>query len=390
MHLPIQKLRITSLLSFGEEAEDIELRPLNVLIGPNASGKSNLIETVNLLAEMPRGLSRHIANNSGILHWLWKGAQNPVARIEVEGTVPGTVMSYSHSISFGRIEQAVQITDEQVNIQDAARRRRKPVFEYEHGAPVLRKGGRKSALDPSKINRSESILSNEQPSEALLEVDPVMRLYRSFQFFRGRMLNHIEPAKQPQQADQYSGFLLPNARNLGVVINSFRNKTRLWQQFLNSLKNIFEGVEDLYIVLEGGTSQLYLQEAGLLEPIPASRFSDGTFRWICLLAILLHPAPPPLICFEEPEIGLHPDVIVELADLLRSASERTQLIVTTHSDILVDALSDTPEAVIVCERSQGATRLRRLGESSRLRDWLKQYGGIGKLWRQGYLGGNRW
>ena len=104
--------------------------------------------------------------------------------------------------------------------------------------------------------------------------------------------------------------------------------------------------------------------------------------------MLLNPTPPPLICLEEPEIGLHPDIMPTLADLLREASARTQLIVTTHSDALVDALTQTPDAVLVCEKTNAATTLKRLDRDT-LSIWLKDYT-LGQLWRSGEIGGNRW
>ena len=81
--------------------------------------------------------------------------------------------------------------------------------------------------------------------------------------------------------------------------------------------------------------------------IPAARLSDGTLRYLCLLAILCDPEPPPLICIEEPELGLHLDVLPTLQGLLRTAAKHTQLIVTTHSDILVDAMTDRQNVVVV-------------------------------------------
>lgn len=122
--------------------------------------------------------------------------------------------------------------------------------------------------------------------------------------------------------------------------------------------------------------------------IPATRLSDGTLRYLCLLAILCHPDPPPLVCLEEPELGLHPDVLPNLAKLMLSASERCQLIVTTHSDILVDALTETPESVIVCEKQDGRTRMQRL-DSKELTQWLGKYR-LGELWLKGEIGGMRW
>ena len=100
------------------------------------------------------------------------------------------------------------------------------------------------------------------------------------------------------------------------------------------------------------------------------RLSDGTLRYLCLLAILCHPEPPPLICIEEPETGLHPDILPTIAELLIEASQRTQLIVTTHSDILVSALSDIPEAVLVCEKDEDGTHFKRLNKDD-LKEWLK-------------------
>ena len=85
---------------------------------------------------------------------------------------------------------------------------------------------------------------------------------------------------------------------------------------------------------------------------------------------------------------MHPDVIPEVAKLLVEMSSRTQIFVTTHSDILVDALTDTPEAVIVCEKSEGATQLRRL-DATQLKPWLEEYR-LGELWTSGEIGGNRW
>ena len=132
---------------------------------------------------------------------------------------------------------------------------------------------------------------------------------------------------------------------------------------------------------------LFLEEADNRE-IPATRLSDGTLRYLCLLSILLHPEPPPLIVIEEPELGLHPDLLPTLADLLATASERSQLIVTTHSDVLVDALTDTPESVVVCEKHDGQTEMRRLDKDD-LTKWLQDYT-LGNVWSSGQLGGNRW
>ena len=139
--------------------------------------------------------------------------------------------------------------------------------------------------------------------------------------------------------------------------------------------------------VSGGTVQFYLHEKGFSSPIPATRISDGTLRFIAMLAVLLSPEPPPLVCIEEPELGLHPDAVALMAEVLTEASERMQLIVTTHSDTLVSALTNQPSAIVACERPGDGTILRRL-DPERLAHWLKDDYGLGDLWRMGALGAN--
>jgi len=149
---------------------------------------------------------------------------------------------------------------------------------------------------------------------------------------------------------------------------------------------LYEGIDDYDVQIEGGRVQVFFHEGRCV--VPATRLSDGTLRYLCLLAILCHPEPPPLICLEEPELGLHPDVLLTVAELLVEASERCQLIVTTHSDVLVDAMTDRPESVLVCEKHNGETALQRLS-AEQLKPWLEKYR-LGELWARGDLGGTRW
>ena len=146
--------------------------------------------------------------------------------------------------------------------------------------------------------------------------------------------------------------------NLGLMLSRMAREPQVKRRFLNALGQLYEGLTDYHVNVEAGTVQVFLEEGDLT--VPSSRLSDGTLRYLCLLAILCDPAPAPLICLEEPELGLHPDVLPGLAELLREASERCQLIVTTHSEILVYALTEIPDSVIVCEKQDGQTTLQRL------------------------------
>ena len=178
---------------------------------------------------------------------------------------------------------------------------------------------------------------------------------------------------------------MDGGENLALVLAKIR--TRVKKELLAGLGQLYPGIIDLNPVPGEGNVQLFLEEEGG-RSIPATRLSDGTLRYLCLLAILLHPEPPPLVAIEEPELGLHPDVLPYIAELLVQASQRTQLFVTTHSAMILDALTEQAESVIVCERADGVSEFERLNQVH-LKEWLEKYR-LGQLWSMGQIGGNRW
>ena len=126
--------------------------------------------------------------------------------------------------------------------------------------------------------------------------------------------------------------LLPDSRNLALVLNQIEHKDG--RQFNQLLKRFCAPVlSRMSTRVSGGTVQFYLHEPGFTSPVPATRLSDGTIRFVAILATLLSPTSPPLVCIEEPELGLHPDAVALIAELLIEASNRMQLVVTTHSDL---------------------------------------------------------
>ncbi len=189
----------------------------------------------------------------------------------------------------------------------------------------------------------------------------------------------------PQKTDLPEHPLLEDGSNLGLVLNNLQYQIGA-REVIEKLKKFYDEAEELAPKIYGGTVQIFIRETGLNQPVPATRLSDGTLRYLFLMALLLDPTPPPIICIEEPEIGLHPDILPTIAEMLIEASKRTQIIVTTHSDALISSLP--VESVLVCERDIAGTHLRRL-DPNQLKTWLDNYS-LGDLWRMGEIGGKRW
>lgn len=405
----IRTIRLTNLLSFGPKTEETELLGLNVLIGPNGSGKSNLIEAIDVLRACPKDLQAPIRTGGGVAEWLWKGkpAAEP-AEINVTVVYPPGPMAIRHSLSFTMVGQRFELADEAIENE-------RPSFaedffyryRYLHGSPAvsvpmtsigelmqgigdpMRAGPerKRQSLRREDIAPDQSVLSQRRDPDVYPEITYLGNEYGKIRLYRGWDTGPRSALRLPQKPDLPQDFLLEDASNLCLVLNDLV-RLGVRDVLVGHLREFYEPITDVHTMIAGGAVQVSLHERGLSQPIPAPRLSDGTLRYLCLLAILCHPAPPPLICIEEPEIGLHPDILPAVAKLLVEASERTQLIVTTHSEALVDALTDTPEAVVVCEKEEGSTTMRRLSGDA-LKEWLERYT-LGQLWSKGELGGNRW
>lgn len=390
----LQNLKLTNLLSFGPESPAVELGPLNVLIGPNGSGKSNFLDALALLKAAPTDLTVPIRTGGAVDAWLWKGGARPVtAQAETVLAATPDRPPIRYRLAFTEAGQRFEVVDEQIDNPESGLEPGEfnTYFRYdERGVPWLNTraegGPRLRAIDIKGLNPQQSILSQHKapdlyPQLTLLgEQFADIRLYREFCFGRA------SAPRLPQRPDLPNDSLAEDGYNLSLVLNRLVRDAAVKRRLLDLLQQLFEGIHDIGTSLDAGTAQVYLVEAN--GTIPATRLSDGTLRYLCLLAILCHPQPPPLVCIEEPELGLHPDLLPSIVDLLREASQRMQLVVTTHSDVIVDALHDTPETVLVCEKDEGGSKLRRLDRVD-LAVWLERYR-LGELWRRGHIGGNRW
>lgn len=386
----LKSLHLKNFLSFGPKSRPVELGKLNVLIGPNGSGKSNFMEALALLQAAPVKLTQPIRDGGGVSDWLWK------APSERRATAPASleaVVSYAkgprslrHTIAFGESAGRFYLEDERIENDEPLVGQKQAFFFYHfnQGRPMLNVREEKRKLQREDVDLELSILAQRRDPDSYPEITFLGLELAKIRLFREWSFGRYNAPRLPQRTDVPSDFLESDGSNLGVVLSNFEPLAK--RRLLQALRALYEGIDDYQVRIDAGSAQVFLQEQD--RQIPATRLSDGTLRYLSLLAVLCHPTPPPLIGIEEPELGLHPDVMPTLAELLHEASERTQLVVTTHSPILIDALSETPECILVCERDADGTQLRRL-DREQLEPWLEKFE-LGQLWTRGDLGGTRW
>lgn len=396
-------ITLQNFLSFGDKSHPVDFAPLNILIGKNSCGKSNLIEAFAILKSLSKDLLDPIRKGGGIKEWLWKGKEKqPIAKVDLTLNYPGDAIPLRYKLDFTEVNQRLELVDEVIESVQKRQEWDEDVcfyYRYRNGSPVFNIQ-HPDQCDAEKCNRSErtlrredldihqSVLSQRKDPDQYPELTFIGNQFSKVRLFRESNLGRNSPPRMPQPPDLPEDFLLEDMSNLGLVLNDLQHHTTAKKAIVENLKLFYPEFDDITTKIHGGTIQIFLHEKNLHHPIPATRLSDGTLRFLCLLVILCHPNPPPLICIEEPELGLHPDILPHVAQLLLEASSRTQLIVTTHSDILVDEFTDTPEFVIVCEKENGSTSMQRL-DADALNVWLRKYS-LGELWRSGEIGGNRW
>jgi predicted ATPase len=384
----IRRLSVSGLLSFGPTGIDLPLEKLNVLIGPNGSGKSNLLEVLALLRAAPTNLAAPVKEMGGTREWLWKGPDaTGLARIAAEFDFAEGELPLRHVLEITENGSRFEVADERIETTELAPKGFLGFYFYQfnRGSPILQEeDGRLRDLRRDTVKPEESILSQVRDPESYSTLNWLQEKYESIRLYRNWSFGPSAEWRREQSAHARADVLSDGGENLAVVLSKIRRSGK--RELIEAARKLYDGIEDIHLTVDGGNVFLFLEESG--REIPATRLSDGTLRYLSLLAILLHPDPPPLVAIEEPELGLHPDVLPHVAELLVRASERMQLVVTTHSRMLVDALSDHPSSVVVCEKVNGESRFERL-DGEALRAWLEKYS-LGSLWSMGELGANRW
>ena len=386
----IEQITLTDFLSFGPGSHTLELHPLNVLIGANGSGKSNLIEAFSVLRAVPRDLPLPIRQGGGVDEWIWRGGAGQHADSAIIEVVfrakEVSAKAVRYRVAFGSEAGSFVVLDERIENRNGAT---KPYFYFGHenGRPMLNNAkGTKRALERADIDRTQSILSQRRDPESYPEVAATGDRLKEILIYRAWSFGPQSPIRAACRADVQTDRLSEDFSNFPARLAVLKRAPATKKRLLELLSEVAPGFTDVEIIPEGGQLRLYLTEGD--RNVPAHRLSDGTLRYLSLLAILLDPGTAKLVIIEEPELGLHPDVLPALRDLLVEASSRFQLIVTTHSTQLVDAMTAHADAVVVCEKDAGTSRMNRL-DAQQIESW-KEFGSLGSLWLSGRLGGTRW
>ena len=405
MSVFIKSLHLKNILSFKDTK--LDLQPLNVLIGPNGSGKSNLIDVIALLQAVPGDLAGFLRRNGPTGDWKWKGnslRKSDGGRLEVVSVIhnpqqPTMPLEYELQLEASGDRLGVMYEGLK-NLYPTYNQLRRVYFSRQadgsgfisptHSVHAdLTNETNQMTLNLDAVSSSQSVFNAIRDPLGFSTLSTTASRLSGIKSYRNWYVGRDSPVRNPQRTDGDPNFLAEDFSNLALVVNDLLSR-RLEPSLNDYLSRFYESYESIHPRIFGNTIELVVNEAGLGSSLPASRLSDGTIRFIALLAILCHPNPPPLICIEEPEIAMHPDSVDLIAELLRQAAERTQIIVTTHSPWLIGRFSAEPEAVIVCDMdATEGTRLHRLSHKE-VEDWFDGDRDLGDIWMSGAIQGVRW
>lgn len=340
------------------ELEDFQLERLNVLIGANGAGKSNFISFFRMLAEMMEGrLQLYVKGEDGPDAVLFGGRKRTR---QVEAELYFGVNGYRFALSPAANQLVFSAED---------------TYFAGSQAKVYRSLG---------TGHAEAKLPSAGEDTIARYVIPAVHSWRVFHFHDTSSLAPVRTA-QPVRDNLK---LKSDASNLGPFLRMLREKNpKSYASIVETVRMVAPFFKDfLHRDDPGERMELeWVEEEDPDTPRGPLQLSDGTLRFICLATLLLQPRDlqPDAILVDEPELGLHPYALVILAGLLRQASERKQIIVSTQSVELINQLE--PGDIIVTERREGASVFKRL-DAERLSEWLEEYA-LGELWKMNVVGG---
>ncbi len=372
MSTKLKKLELRGWRSIVDTGEPgIEIGDLNVLLGANGAGKSNLLSFFALLnASMEGRLNTFVGRDLGGASAQLAGGprRTPVvvARIFFESD-RGT-NEYGFTLAHAADDRFL-FTDE----------------HCEYGAPGHEHPIRVSLGAGHFESAMRAASQQEGPEGATARfIRATLLGWRFFHFHDTSARAAVKLAGEVSD----NLHLRADASNLAAFLLKLRDESSVSYELIRATVGLAAPFfEDFVLEPEGpggGLVRLRWRQKGDDIVYGAHQISDGTLRLMCLAALLLQPSLPRLIVIDEPELGLHPYAIELLATLLRQASEKAQVVISTQSVPLVDALV-SPEELIIVDRQTGASRFRRV-DGEALREWLEDYT-LGQVWVKNLLGG---
>jgi predicted ATPase len=335
----------------------LSLNDVNVLVGANGAGKSNLIRALSVLGRMVDG-------ELGLLVGLSGGAN---ALLNADPAMPRRIHLEVESDAGGYSAELVSAAGDTLIFSEET--------IWRHDTGVTAELGR---------GQRETLLTVPEPlwgSEAAALVETL----RGCRVFHFHDTSRNAPVKQQgYTADNRT--LHSDAANLASVLLRLREGDRgRYRRIVRTVKQVAPFFRDFVLEPELAPDRVRLRwlQEGSDTVLPADALSDGTLRFICLAALLGQPELPGLIVLDEPELGLHPFAIVQLAGMLRAASQESQVLLATQSVTLMNQF-ELGDLVIV-ERRDGASVFER-PDPGRLSEWLAEYS-LGELWEKNLLGG---
>jgi predicted ATPase len=353
-----QRLRSVLVEGFTSiRSAALALNDLNVLVGANGAGKSNFIRALGMLGRIVDGELGLFVGLSGGANALLNVGQVGARRIHLQ--VESDAGRYIAEL-VPAAGDALIFSDESI---------------WPRNSKVLTSLGR---------GQRETALTATEPLW-VPESAPLVETLRGCRVFHFHDTSRDAPVKQQGYiADNRA--LHPDAANLAAVMLRLRDGDRArYQRIVRTVKQVAPFFRDFVLEPELADDRVRLrwQQEGTDTVFPADALSDGTLRFICLATLLGQPELPGLIVLDEPELGLHPFAIVQLAEMLRAASRESQVLLATQSVTLMNQFE--LDDLIVVERQDGVSVFDRPAPGP-LREWLADYS-LGELWEKNMLGG---
>lgn len=354
------------------------LARLNLITGPNGSGKSNLYRALRLLAETAQGgVINALAREGGLNSTFWAGPQNISRRmrngeVEIQGG-PRTAVKrlrlgfaaedFSYAISLGLPAPPGAPTafslDPEIKrecIWAGPLYRPASLLVDRKGPMVRAREGREWDVLAQKLPTFDSLFDQVGSLRSSPEVLRLRESIRGWRFYDHFRSDAEAPARQPQLGTR-TPVLHHDGRDLAAALQTIREIGDP-EALDAAIADAFPGARLEINAAAGGHFAIEFYQQGLLRPLSAAELSDGTLRYLLLVAALLTPRPPTMMVLNEPETSLHPDLLPALARLIIRASRECQVWVVSHASRLIAALEqDTSCNCIVLEKTLGQTEM---------------------------------